>query len=377
MPDYEFLRLIWWALLGILLIGFALTDGFDLGVAMWLPMLGKNDVEKRIIINTVGPVWEGNQVWLVLGAGAIFAAWPTIYAVSFSCFYLAMLLALTGLILRPGAFKYRSKIKSTSWRNTWDLILFISGLLPSLVFGIAIGNVLQGIPFSFDDSLRITYTGSFGLLFNPFSIICGLTSVFMLLMHGGFYLAIKADQPINVRAKKGAKISAVLMMVCFALGGIMLAQNVEGYALISQLAHDGPSNPLNKSVSEGIGVWMNNYHLYPMLLLIPFTAFLTTLLSILCANKAPKWAFIMSGLSITAIISTVGCTLFPFLLPSSSNPSMSLMVWDASSSQLTLFIMLIATAIFMPIILLYTTWVYRVLKGPVTKQSIAKEYNAY
>ena len=172
--DYEVLRIIWWLLLGVLLAGFAMMDGFDLGVAALLPFLGRSDMERRVIINTIGPVWEGNQGWLVLGAGAIFAAWPILYAVAFSGFYIAMLLVLLTIgIIRPVAFKYRSKLANKKWRYTWDTLLSFSGLAGSLLFGVAMGNVLLGVPFHFDDTLRNFYTGSFFDLLNPFAILCG------------------------------------------------------------------------------------------------------------------------------------------------------------------------------------------------------------
>lgn len=187
MPlDYETLRVIWWLLLGILLIGFAVMDGFDLGVAMWLPWLAKTDIERRILINSIGATWEGNQVWFILGGGAIFAAWPALYALSFSGFYFAMLLVLLALILRPVGFKYRSKLADPRWRSFWDYALFVGGFVPALIFGVAIGNVLQGVPFHFDEYLRPFYTGSFLDLLNPFALLCGLLSVLMLAMHGAF-----------------------------------------------------------------------------------------------------------------------------------------------------------------------------------------------
>src|SRR5580692_11007877 len=185
MLDYEMLRLIWWALLGILLIGFAVMDGFDLGAAMLLPFVGRTDAERRVAINTVGPVWEGNQVWLVLGGGAIFAAWPTLYAVAFSGFYLAMFLALSALILRPVSFKFRSDIEKPVWRTFWDYALFISGVVPSFIFGVAVGNALRGVPFRFDYALRMTYEGDLLGLLNPFALLCGLVSCAMFVMHGG------------------------------------------------------------------------------------------------------------------------------------------------------------------------------------------------
>jgi len=185
MLDYGTLRVIWWLLLGVLLVGFAVMDGFDLGVGMLLPIVGRTNIERRVIINTIAPVWEGNQVWIILGAGALFAAWPAVYALAFSGFYFAMLLVLAGLILRPVGFKYRSKIESETWRTVWDTALFLGGFIPAFIFGVALGNILQGTPFHFDITLRAFYTGSFWGLLNPFAILCGLVSVFMLAMHGG------------------------------------------------------------------------------------------------------------------------------------------------------------------------------------------------
>ena len=202
MPlEFATLKVIWWLLLGVLLIGFAVTDGFDLGVGMLLPFIARNDTDRRVLINTVGPVWEGNQVWLILGGGAIFAAWPTLYAASFSGFYLAMLLVLAALILRPVGFKFRSKMPEPRWRATWDWALFVSGLVPSLVFGVAMGNLLKGVPFSFDPELRAAY--GFGLLdlLNPFALLCGLVSVSMLATHGAVYLSVKTDGEI-ARARR-------------------------------------------------------------------------------------------------------------------------------------------------------------------------------
>lgn len=377
MIDYEILRIIWWALLGILLIGFAVMDGFDLGVAILHPWVSKNDEQRRVVLNTVGPVWEGNQVWLILGAGAIFAAWPTIYAVAFSGFYLAMLLVLAALIIRPVAFKYRSKIKNPSWRTTWDYLLSGSGFVASLVFGVAMGNVLQGAPFYFDSDLRIFYSGTFWQLLDPFSVLCGLLSVSMMILHGGLFLAIKSPKPIEDRAIKYSRIGALLTIVFFAIGGFWIAKGIGGYIVQSAIDMNGPSNPLHKTVSMEVGAWLNNYHTLPLLWLVPGLGFVSALLAALLAKRVTKLAFIFSSLCIISIITTVGISMFPFILPSSSNPNMSLLVWDASSSKTTLGIMLFATAVFLPIILGYTTWVFRVLRGKVTQQSLSKETNAY
>lgn len=370
MPlDYETLRVIWWILLGTLLIGFAVMDGFDLGVAMWLPWLAKTDIERRVLINSIGPTWEGNQVWFILGGGAIFAAWPALYALSFSGFYLAMLIVLLALIMRPVGFKYRSKLTNPAWRSFWDWSLFVSGFVPSLIFGVAIGNVLQGVPFHFDENLRSFYTGTFLDLLNPFALLCGLLSVFMLAMHGAFFLNVKTETSIQLRARVAGKICALATILLFAGGGVWLYMSIDGYSLSSSILHDGPSNPLHKTVVRQSLAWFSNYQRMPITLFAPTIGIVGAILALFLAKYA-KFAFVCSAASVIGIIATVGLSMFPFILPSSSNPEQSLLVWDSSSSQLTLFIMLTATIIFLPIILLYTTWVYRVLSGKVTAQTV-------
>jgi cytochrome d ubiquinol oxidase subunit II len=367
MFDYESMRLIWWALLGILLIGFAVMDGFDLGVAILLPYVARTDVERRIVINTVGPVWEGNQVWLILGGGAIFAAWPILYATAFSGFYLAMFLVLAALILRPVAFKFRSKLENARWRAIWDAAIFVSGLVPALIFGVAFGNVMVGVPFRFDDTLRMTYEGDlFGLL-NPFALVSGLVSVGMLTLHGASYLALKASGPVVDRALRVARLASPLTIGLFILAGVWVAFGIDGYVITSQLVHDGPSNPLSKLVARQAGAWLTNYRTFPWTIAAPMAAIVASAITpvMLRAGRAGL-AFITSGVGVAAIIGTAGLSIFPFMLPSSLEPRASLTVWDASSSHLTLKIMLFATAIFLPLILLYTAWVYRVLRGPIT-----------
>lgn len=373
MPiDYEILRVIWWVLLGVLLIGFAIMDGFDLGVASLLPFLGRDDIERRIIINSIGPTWEGNQVWLILGGGAIFAAWPMLYALSFSGFYLAMLCLLLALILRPVGFKYRSKLSSPAWRSSWDWALFIGGFVPALLCGVAVGNVIQGVPFTIDDSLRVFYEGTFIGLLNPFAILAGLLSVSMLLMHGACYLNIKTESPIQKRAIRAAKYFAAITSILFIIGGLWVYLAIPGYDFIKPINPEGPSNPLLKSVALIDRAWFTNYTLWPLLMLIPVLGVLMPLFTITFVGRHPIKAFISSSLAIFGIIATVGVSMFPFILPSSLDANVSLTVWDSSSSHLTLFIMLIATAIFLPIVLLYTAWVYKVLSGKVTSATIEK-----
>ncbi|AZG09498.1 cytochrome d ubiquinol oxidase subunit II [Pigmentiphaga sp. H8] len=369
--DYDVLRLIWWALLGILLIAFALTDGFDLGTGMLLPFVGRTDVERRVVINTIGPVWEGNQVWLILGGGAIFAAWPPLYAVSFSSFYLAMFAILFALILRPVGFKYRSKRESTRWRTTWDWALFAGGLVPSLILGVAMGNVLLGVPFRLDGDLRIFYDGSFFGLLSPFALLCGLVSVTMLLTQGACWLVLKTRGEVAERARGYGSVAAFLTLLLFALGGIALWAWVDGYRITSTIDPLGSSNPLRKTAEIASGAWFDNYAAHPWLMLAPAAGLAGSALALLLLRlRSEIGALLASSLAILGIILSVGVSIFPFLLPSSADPRASLTVWDASSSHLTLFIMLVASGIFIPLIVAYTSWVYRVLWGKVDEAAV-------
>ncbi|MDJ0388451.1 cytochrome d ubiquinol oxidase subunit II [Roseomonas sp. E05] len=372
--DYTTLRLIWWVVLGVLLIGFAVTDGFDMGVGALLPFVGRTDVERRIAINTIGPVWEGNQVWFILGGGAIFAAWPPLYAISFSGFYLAMFVVLAALILRPVGFKYRSKRPGARWRQGWDWALFTGGFVPALIFGVAVGNVLQGVPFRLDDDLRVFYEGSFFGLLNPFALLCGLLSVAMLVMHGSAWLSFKAEGMVARRARSYGSLAALATIVLFALGGLALWLFVDGYRIASAVVTDGPSNPLMKAVARDGMAWFANYAARPWLLVAPALGFLGALLAFLGLRAGREGLTLLaSGLSVFGVIATVGVSMFPFILPSSLDPRSSVTVWDSSSSHQTLFIMLVSTVIFLPIILAYTAWVYRVLWGKVGEAMVQDE----
>ncbi|MBB3657871.1 cytochrome d ubiquinol oxidase subunit II [Rhizobium sp. BK650] len=378
--DYETLRIIWWVLLGVLLIAFATTDGFDLGVGALLPFVAKSDAERRVAINTIGATWEGNQVWLILAGGAIFAAWPPLYAVSFSGFYLAMFAILFALILRPVGFKYRSKRDSARWRAGWDWALFVGGFVPSLIFGVAVGNVLEGVPFRFGDDMRIFYDGSFFALLNPYALLCGLLSVAMLIMHGSAWLVLKATGQVAERARRFGSIAALAVIVLFALGGVFLWMGVVGgFRITSDISPSGPSNPLLKTVALETGGWLANYRAHPWMIIAPALGFLGATATLLAMQTRREIAALLfSDLSITGIISTVGLSMFPFILPSSLDPRSSLTVWDASSSHLTLFIMLVATLVFLPIIFFYTAWVYKVLWGKVDEKSVTdKNSHAY
>jgi len=377
--DYPTLRVIWWALMGVLLIGFALTDGFDLGVAALLPFVGRNDSERRQVINTIGPTWEGNQVWFILGGGAIFAAWPMVYAVSFSGFYLAMFLVLSALILRPVGFKYRSKRPDPRWRAFWDWGLFVGGFVPALVFGVAVGNVLQGVPFRLDSDLRSFYEGTFLGLFTPFTLVCGLLSVAMLLTHGAAWLTIKADHGlVRDRARAIGSVTALASLVLFAVGFAFVRFGGLGFSLDAGADIAGPSNPLRSGAFAAPGAWLHNYSLYPWMIAAPVMGFLGSALAFLGIRMGREaLAFGGSSMGALGIIATVGLSMFPFILPSSIDARSSLTVWNASSSHLTLFIMLVVTVIFLPIVLAYTAWVFKVLWGRVTLDSLRTNPDLY
>ena len=379
MFDYETLRLIWWVLLGTLLIGFALTDGFDLGVAALLPFVGRTDTERRMVINAIGPTWEGNQVWFIVGGAAIFAAWPFVYAISFSGFYLAMFLVLAALILRPVGFKYRSKRCDAAWRSRWDWALFVGGFVPALVFGVAVGNVLSGAPFRLDSDLRAFFDGSFLGLFTPFTLLCGLLSVAMLVLHGSAWLAIKVEHgPVHDRARKFGTIAGLASLALFAAGWAFVAYGDIGYRIVGAIDPSGPSNPLRTTSELARGGWLANYGLYPWMMIAPVLGFGGAALALFGIRRGSESAaFAGSSASAVGIIATVGLSMFPFILPSSIDSHSSLTVWNASSSAKTLGIMLFVTVVLLPIVLAYTAWAYKVMFGRVTTQEVATNPDFY
>jgi cytochrome d ubiquinol oxidase subunit II len=377
--DYPTLKLIWWLLVGVLLVGFAIMDGHDMGVGTLLPFVGKNDIERRIVINTVGPHWDGNQVWFITGGGAIFAAWPLVYATAFSGFYWAMLAVLWALFFRPVGFDYRSKIANPTWRNTWDWGLFVGGAVPPLIFGVAFGNLFQGVPFSFADNLMSTYTGSFWGLLNPFALLCGVVSTAMITFHGAVYLMHRTEDAVYRRTQTAMLVFGSLLLLTFSAAGIWLWQGIDGYAIVSAVDASALPNPLDKEVIRQPGAWLANYDKYPGTMLLPVLAYAGTLAAMLLAvNGATLAAFVSSSIAIVGVIGTAGVSLFPFVMPSSTDLRSGLTVWDSVSSQLTLNIMLWATLIFMPLIIIYTSWAYKVMAGKVTAAYIREnDHSAY
>ena len=371
MVDYEVLRVIWWALIGVLLIGFAVTDGFDMGVGALLPILGRTDNERRVMINTIAPHWDGNQVWLITAGGAIFAAWPMVYATAFSGFYTAMVLTLMALFFRPVGFDYRSKIEDPRWRSTWDWCLFIGGFVPPVVFGVAFGNLLLGVPFTMDQYLRSTYTGNFFGLLNPFGLLAGVISLMMILTQGATWLMMKSDGSVRARARYSAAITGLLTGILFLAAGFWIAKAIPGYTIDQFMGIDGVSNPLRKSVLVEAGSWMRNYDTYPWMMVAPVLGVLMALFTAIFAWAGKgALAFISSSLTMAGIILTAGFSMFPFIMPSSLNPAHSLTIWDATSSQNTLSVMLVAAVIFVPIVLGYTIWTYIKMFGRVSEQFV-------
>ncbi|CAI3794226.1 cytochrome d ubiquinol oxidase subunit II [Rheinheimera sp. MM224] len=370
--DYEFLRFIWWLLVGILLIGFAVTDGFDMGVGALLKVIGRDDTERRILINAVAPHWDGNQVWLITAGGALFAAWPPVYATAFSGFYLAMMLTLAALFLRPIGFDYRSKLDNAKWRSNWDWALTAGSAIPPIIFGVAFGNLLQGVPFHFDDLLRIYYTGSFWALLNPFALLVGVLSLLMFINQGACYLQMKTEAPLRQRAEAVSLISATLAAVLFVVAGIWLASAGMGYKVTSLIDSNAINSAVTKTVEVSSGAWFSNYETYPLLWVFPLLGVAAFLLSAFCSKLAKGWqAFVASSLAITGVIMTCGVSMFPFIMPSSSMPNHSLTMWDATSSELTLKIMFVVACIFVPIILGYTAWCYWKMWGRLNRNSIS------
>lgn len=376
MTTYAVLQCTWWLLLGVLLIGLAVMVGMDMGVGTILRYVGRNDIERRVAMNAIGPHWDGNQVWFVLGGGAVFAAFPLIYATAFSGFYVVMLLLLWSMIMRPLGFEYRSKLPSAAWRNAWDWALFVSGLVPMVIFGAAFGNLFLGVPFHFGWNLTSEYTGSFFALLNPFAVLCGLLSAAMSVFMGAVTLMNRATDAIYRRARTLAGIAAGAAIVLFALGGLWVG-HLHGYTLVAAPAPGVPQTPLQQTVAAN-GSWLTHFHQDPVLWLLPLLGFVGLAAGWLAVQKQrPLLAWWLGTLAWVGVISTAGTALFPFLLPSSITPSQSLTVWNASSSQLTLTWMLGFALVFVPLVLWYTSWAFYVMRGKVHAEHVAADDHAY
>ena len=370
MFDYESLRVIWWVLIGVLCIGFAVTDGFDMGVGMLSPIIGKTDSERRVMINSIAPHWDGNQVWLITAGGALFAAWPLVYATVFSGFYVAMILTLASLWLRPLGFDYRSKLTDPKWRSLWDKAIFVGSFVPPVIFGVAFGNLMQGVPFEVNEFMMTTYTGSFFGLLNPFALLCGVVSLLMVITQGATFLQMKTTDAIHARARNVAAVSAVLMAVVFIIAGFV-SQGINGYVITSQVLPNAASDPLTKEVVRQVGALFINYNNYPILWIAPILAVVMPLLTALCSRaERAGFAFLFSSLTVVGVVLTFGFATFPFIMPSSLDPHVSLTIWDATSSEYTLQIMTVVAFVMVPVILAYTSWCYYKMFGRLDSKYI-------
>jgi cytochrome d ubiquinol oxidase subunit II len=364
MFDYETLKVVWWVLIGVLLIGFALTDGFDMGAMALMPFVGRTDSERRVAINTIAPHWDGNQVWFITAGGALFAAWPMVYAAAFSGLYWAMLLVLFALFCRPVGFDYRSKLENKTWRSAWDWALFVGGAAPALLFGVAFGNLFLGVPFHLDEFMRSSYEGSFFGLLHPFALLAGVVSLSMLSAHGGAWLMLRTDADLHARSRVATRLCAVVYLLAFAGAGAWLVSSITGLSLLPGLDTGAAINPLTKHVVANNPGWLANYSHYPLTRIAPVLGLAGGLLALLGAqlNRAGV-AFLGSSLAIVGTICTAGFALFPFVFPSSLDPASSLTLWDAVSSNKTLGILFVVACIFVPVILGYTLWCYTRMWG--------------
>ncbi len=374
--DYFLLKCAWWLFVAVLVSGFMLLGGRDLGVAYLLLWSGKTDEQRQLILSSIGPTWEGNQVWFITAGGALFAAWPLVYAVAFSSFYYALFLVLFGLILRPPGIDYRDKLPTSSWRQSWDIALWLSGLLPILLIGVALGNAYLGIPFHFDGSLRSFYTGEFFALLHPFALLVGVVSLSLCTTQAALFLNMKiADITIQKRVQKFARFFGVLGLTAFGVCGFWLSF-LPGYKITQMGALNTALIPTHKTVVLENGAWLHNMHQYPLLTSgILVLIVLLTLGSVWISARKPKTALYGYSLSMVGTIAIAAIGLFPFILPSSSHPNHSLTAWDAVSSRTTLQIMFWVVIGFLPIVLAYTGYAYRMMSGSLSRKDL--EHSAY
>ena len=333
------LQLIWFCLIALLWIGYFVLEGFDYGVGMLLPVVGRNEAERRTVVTTLGPVWDGNEVWLLTAGGATFAAFPEWYATLFSGFYLPLLLILAGLILRGVSFEFRSKRSSPTWRRRWDAATVIGSFLPALLFGVAFANIVRGVPLELDANGNSQYVGGFFDLLNPYALVGGLTTLTLFVTHGAVFLALKTDGVIRERANRLAGrigLAAAALAVVFLLW-TQLAYSSKGWTWILVLV--------------GVLAW----------------------LAALGANRVGRegWAFFFSALTLAGAVAYLFCVLYPYVMPSSLDPAASLTVENASSTAYTLTVMTWVAVIFTPLVLLYQGWSYWVFRKRLSPAQIA------
>ncbi|MCX8027339.1 MAG: cytochrome d ubiquinol oxidase subunit II [Thermodesulfovibrionales bacterium] len=339
-------QIIWFILWGVLWAVYFMLDGFDFGIGILHNFIGKTDGEKRQIINTVGPVWDGNEVWLITAGGATFAAFPTTYALMFSYLYTPLLIILFALIFRGVAFEFRGKVEGQGWKNGWDIAIFLGSFIPALLFGVAFGNIFQGLPM--DDK---GYHGSLFTLLNPYGILTGLLFVLLFLMHGSLWLSIRTKGEVRVRA---TALSGKFWTLTLVIAVVFLI-----YTYFATKLYD-------------------NYFNMPALFVLPLTAVISLVaIKPLTAKENFTGAFYASCVLIFSVVFTGVAGLFPNLIPSSISPEYSLTIFNTSSSVYTLKIMTVVALIFVPIVIAYQIWIYRVFREPISVDDVVTDKQAY
>lgn len=330
------LNVLWFILVAVLFTGFFFLEGFDYGVGMLLPFIGKNDVERRIVINTIGPFWDGNEVWMITAGGALFAAFPHVYATMFSGFYMALFLMLVGLILRGVAIEFRSKDESSQWRSSWDWMICIGSTLPALLWGVAVTNLIQGIPIN----AKMQYVGSFFDLLSPYTLVGGIAFLLVFLFHGALFLTLRVEGELIERARRSAVTIGLLAAVAFLVLVGLTYTNTDLFK--SVLASTALLGAVAVFVIGYVLLWMKKF----------------------------GWAFAMSGLAIVFTTVAFFSGLFPRIMVSSLNPMWNLTIYNASSSVYTLKIMSFAALALVPIVLAYQAWTYWVFRKRVTAKEL-------
>jgi cytochrome d ubiquinol oxidase subunit II len=329
------LQVIWFFLVGILFVGYAVLDGFDLGVGFW-HLGARGDDERRAMLNAVGPVWDGNEVWLLTAGGALFGAFPAVYASVFSGFYLALMLVLLMLMARAISFEFRSQVESPGWRRAWDVVFSVSSIVVTLLFGVALGNILRGVPLDPAGN----YTGTFFGLLNPYALMIGVLGLAMIAFHGALFVVIKGSGDLEERARRWAVPAGYLYLVLFLVASVVTV-STQGHLL-------------------------EDYREVPLLWALP-VAVLTFISGALFLHRSGEAgrAFFLSCLSIAAIWGIVGAGLFPTMVPALGAPERSLTIANAASGELTLKAMLVIALLGMPLVIGYTAWVYWTFRGKV------------
>jgi len=327
------LNTVWFVLIAVLFIGFFFLEGFDYGVGILLPFLGRDEADRRVIVSTIGPFWDGNEVWMITAGGAMFAAFPHWYATLFSGFYLALVLMLLALIVRGVAFEFRGKDVRAGWRKAWDALIFVGSLVPAVLWGVAVANLVKGVPID----ASMTYVGGFWNLLNPFALLGGAATLLLFTLHGAVFLVLKTKDEVRERARRAARALWVPTMVVASLFsgmGYVVAHTVPRFGAAAMVV------PVGAAVCLALSGWF-------------------------IAQRREGWAFGMTGLGILLSTVTIFLSLYPRVMVSSLNPEWSLTIYNASSSPYTLKVMTIVALIFVPIVLIYQGWTYYIFRERV------------